>query len=180
MLIAFVLACTTEPPAPPAPEPVAPKPRVSMTSLAGAEVQEAVGQEGKPQAVDPGSACAIDIDLSKVPIDKDFKVDGVEGRWERTQFTPYVLRDPSGNCPILSPAKLVLVPPADLGCTKAILSVNTGCSGECSHASSSLNGQQVASWSNGLDKKVDVELAGAMDHVEFSSQGAEICRVRFE
>ena len=180
MTLLFLLACEPTSPEPP---PVAetPKPRVSLHSVSSGSktMAEAPPVEVVEVAPKVDSKCKVDIDLTRVSHDRNFKVDGVEGRWDRVNSAPMVMKDPTRDCPILVPAKLIIDVPADLGCTEAEIDLNVGCGGECSHARTVKDGKTVQEWTNSTNKHEDLILAGPMDSLEVWGEGVEICRIQF-
>ncbi len=180
-MILLLLACTPEPEPEPAPSVAnAPKARVSLHTVGAgsetmAEAPPAVVEEA-PKAL--SSTCKVDIDMREVSHDRDFKVDGVTGTWERLGTEPLIMKDPSRGCPILAPAKLVLTVPAELECSETEVSLNVGCGGQCSQAQSLKGGKVVQEWTNSVNKHEDLVLAGPMDSVELWGEGLEICRIQ--
>ncbi|MFT5582635.1 MAG: hypothetical protein ACI9VR_000211 [Cognaticolwellia sp.] len=131
-----------------------------------------------PEEPKVDSKCKVDIDLRKVSVDRNFKQDGVEGRWDRLSSAPLVMKDPSRGCPILAPAKLIIDVPLDLGCTEAEVDLNVGCGGQCAHAKTLRGGKAVKEWTNSVNKHEDLILSGALDSVELWGEGLEICRIQ--
>lgn len=179
-MIFLLLACTTPEPEPPPTVAEAPKARVSLHTVgAGSETMaEAPPVEVEAAPPKASSTCKVDIDMREVSHDRDFKVDGVTGAWDRLGSEPLVMKDPSRGCPILAPAKLVLTVPEELGCSEAEVELNVGCGGQCSHARSVKGGKAVQEWTNAVNKHEDLVLAGPMDSLELWGEGLEICRIQ--
>lgn len=178
-MIWLLLACeAVEPEVVPVEE--TPKPRVSLHSVGSGSqtMAEAPPVEVVEVAPKVDSKCKVDIDMREVSHEKNFKEDGVEGRWDRLDIEPLVMRDPSRGCPILAPAKLIIEVPAELGCTEAEVDLNVGCGGQCSHAKSIKGGKAVQEWTNSVNKHEDLVLAGPMDSIELWGEGLEICRIQ--
>jgi hypothetical protein len=179
-MIWLLLACeAVEPEVVPVQE--TPKPRVSLHSVAsGSQTMAEAPAPVEVVKVTPktDSKCQVDIDMRHVSHDRNFKEDGVEGRWDRIESAPLVMKDPSRGCPILVPAKLIIEVPAELGCIEAEIELNVGCGEGCSYAKSIKDGKAIQEWTNSVNKHEDLILAGPMDSIELWGEGMEICRIQ--